>query len=276
MLRRKTRVLVTHQLHLLPSLDRVAMVEAGSVVRCDTHERLAASGVSFASLIHVEASASGGGGGGEEEAPPDEAEAWEYLATAVRDAAGGGPAGAAGVPGGGSGGGDGGQASAAGKVTEDEERCAARRVRQCEWQCWQCSRRYRGQVGVAVYKAYLSRMGSCGWVAFILVLQLVMQGAETGADVWLAVWTGHLADAGTGYGLSDGAYLSVYAALAVGVRAGARGGGRLRRQAKARARAGDGDCDRAELPVVPCDVQRREAAARADAELRAARDDGLL
>ena len=44
-----------------------------------------------------------------------------------------------------------------------------------------------------------------------------MQGTETAADVWLSVWTGHLADRGTGLALSDASYLAVYAAMAIGV-----------------------------------------------------------
>ena len=50
-LRFHTRVLVTHQLHFLPHVDRVIVMDKGRITHQGTYDQLCAEGVQFASLV---------------------------------------------------------------------------------------------------------------------------------------------------------------------------------------------------------------------------------
>jgi ABC-type multidrug transport system ATPase subunit len=51
MLKDKCRILATHQLHVLPRCDRIAILDKGTIIACDTFENLSATNTTFQQLI---------------------------------------------------------------------------------------------------------------------------------------------------------------------------------------------------------------------------------
>ncbi|CAI7794551.1 unnamed protein product, partial [Closterium sp. NIES-54] len=191
----RTRIMVTNQLHFLPAVDWVVMVEGGRIAEQGPYVQLKASAPKFQRLLekagaleeHGDAEVGGeggktagdavGNGGGE-----TSAEAAAAAATAGSSSGGGGGDSAAAANGdssssnqvgekGGTGKGEKGGAAGGTTLVQTEDKA-------------------QGVVSAAVVWRYVRAMGGSGVLAVLISLYVLVEAARVLASVWISVWTG--------------------------------------------------------------------------------------
>lgn len=159
----KTRILVTHQLHVLPRADRIFMMHQGKIVEQGTYDELIAAGRDFARLLAEF--------GGKEEEKKEEEE--EEEADAIEE-------------------------------SDDKKK---KKPEQKGKALMQVEERAIGSVAWGVYAEY-ARAGGGIWVIPAIILSvLACNGVNIATSLWLSYWTSNK------YGLTEGAYVGIYAAL---------------------------------------------------------------
>ncbi|KAF9413974.1 hypothetical protein BGZ94_000549 [Podila epigama] len=167
-LRGKTRVLVTHQLHVLPQVDYVICMKDGEIVESGTFQELMNNEGEFSNLMKAH-------GGIEEDKEAEEEEEEQLEAAKKQDAttaqgtdqaqasgkdkAEGGKEGAAASPG----------AKPKGLMSQEE--------------------RSTGSVDGKIYKNYMNAAGGSMLVVMMVFVLLLTQIAKVGNDLWLSWWT---------------------------------------------------------------------------------------
>lgn len=229
LLKRAARLLVTHSTHLLARADRVAVVHNGTVPFVGPYAALAAAGAAHASEEDAAAAARRGddgdgdaadghdddaaaahGGAGDRQslrslfemlqaaAQDDGAERARRAASTASDASGGALSPREGVSGGAS--------PLGGAAAAVEVEVAGRRVRSLssssmnghDWSSGaateaalqQEEERATGNVDGRVYGQYLTAAGGCAWVCLLVSVMVAERVVYSGADWWLATWTG--------------------------------------------------------------------------------------
>jgi hypothetical protein len=159
----KTRILVTHQLHVLPRADRIFCMHQGKIVEQGTYDELLSHGGDFARLVDEF-------GGKEEEKKEVEDEVEE----------------------------DG---------IEEPEKEAEKKPLQKGKALMQIEERATGSVKWGVYAEY-ARAGGGIWVIPAVIMSVIAcNGVNIATSLWLSFWTSNK------YGLSEGGYVGIYAAL---------------------------------------------------------------
>ncbi|CUA66748.1 hypothetical protein RSOLAG22IIIB_00195 [Rhizoctonia solani] len=160
----KTRILVTHQLHVLPYVDEVIFMDNGRIVERGTYADLVAAGGQFSQLVAEYGVA--------EEATEQKKESEDATATARDDRAK--------------------EANApAAKLMQGDERST-------------------GAVGWDSYGNYIRAAGGLHWMPFLALLLTLSQTANVLSTLFLGFWTSNH------WGLSQGAYMGIYAGLGFG------------------------------------------------------------
>lgn len=159
MLQGRTRVLVTHQQHFLPSSDLVVVMEEGRIQHCGTYSELTAAGVSFAGLAAEST----------EETKEGDAKAPDALASPI--------GGAAGLDA---------DASELETVALPREGASPSDEPDSDSDVEDAEERYRGTVSAKVYKRYAASLGSCGFVALLLFTSVGIEVSDSLVDSWLA------------------------------------------------------------------------------------------
>ena len=161
----KTRILVTHQLHVLPRADRIFCMNQGKIVEQGTYEELITSGGDFSRLVAEF-------GGKEEEKKEEEEEAEEDAIEEPLDL----------------------------KEKEKKPEQKGKALMTVE-------ERATGSVSWGVYAEY-ARAGGGIWVIPAIILSVIAcNGVNIATSLWLSFWTSNK------YGLTEGAYVGIYAAL---------------------------------------------------------------
>lgn len=158
----KTRILVTHQLHVLPRADRIFCMYQGKIVEQGTYNELIANCGDFSRLVAEY--------GGREENNEEH-----------------------------------------GKRAEDGEPSKEKQSRpeQTGKALMQVEERAVGSVAWSVYTEY-ARAGGGVWVIPAIIFSvLCCNGVNIATSLWLSYWTSNK------YGLAEGAYVGIYAALGV-------------------------------------------------------------
>eukprot|EP00741_Cyanophora_paradoxa_P016796 tig00020941_g16221.t1 len=155
-LAKKTRVLVTNQLHFVHAADRIYVLKAGRVAEAGTYDELMAGGQAFAELMAAY------GHGKHQRGAADEGEGeGEGPEAAPGESAGTAGAEKAGEKGGGGGGEKGGAGGGAGTLVLAETKAS-------------------GRVSVRVYAGYLSAAGGAASFLLLLLLYVLGQGTMAG------------------------------------------------------------------------------------------------
>ncbi|KAJ3010103.1 hypothetical protein HKX48_007579 [Thoreauomyces humboldtii] len=178
-LKNKTRILVTHQLHVLPQVDFVICMKNGEIVESGRYQDLMnAHNGSFASLMASY--------GGIEETEDDDA-----IARGASDAI---------------------SISASEQAQDDldEETVLARIEKgitqtKTARQLMSTEEKATGSVGMGVWLAYMNAAGGKGFLISLVTLILIVQAARVGTDFWLVEWTN-----GSISSFSTGQYVGVY------------------------------------------------------------------
>jgi len=158
----KTRILVTHQLHVLPRADRIITMHQGKIVEQGTYEELIAAGGSFSRLIAEF--------GGKEEEKKEQEEEEEEDAI-------------------------------------EESKAADKKPERKGKALMQAEERAIGSVAWGVYAEY-ARAGGGIWVIPAVILSVIAcNGVNIATSLWLSYWTSNK------YGLNEGTYVGIYAAL---------------------------------------------------------------
>ena len=160
----KTRILVTHQLHVLPRADRIFCMHQGKIVEQGTYDELMSHGGDFARLVDEY--------GGKEEKKEEEEEAEE---DAIEEAS-------------------------AEKEKKPQQKGKA---------LMQIEERATGSVDWTVYAEYARAGGGLWVIPAIIVSVMCCNGVNIATSLWLSYWTSNK------YGLSEGTYVGIYAALGV-------------------------------------------------------------
>jgi ATP-binding cassette, subfamily C (CFTR/MRP), member 1 len=159
---KKTRILVTHQLHVLPRADRIFMMHQGKIVEQGTYNELISAGKSFARLIAEF--------GGEDEEEKEREEGAEEDAI---------------------------------EETKEKEKKPEQKGKAL----MQVEERAIGSVAWGVYAEY-ARAGGGIWVIPAIILSVMAcNGVNIATSLWLSYWTSNK------YGLNEGTYVGIYAAL---------------------------------------------------------------
>ncbi|KAF9120571.1 hypothetical protein BGW39_011263 [Mortierella sp. 14UC] len=162
----KTRVLVTHQLHVLPQVDYIICMKDGEIVERGTFHELMGNDGEFASLMKAH------GGIGESEHDSEEA-ADELSVDSAATASAGGEKKAAG------------EGKEDAKVEKSEKGEGGKPKKGLMSQ----EERATGSVDGTIYKTYVKAAGGKYLVPLLLLLLIVTQVAKVGNDLWLSWWT---------------------------------------------------------------------------------------
>ncbi|CAI5992008.1 unnamed protein product [Closterium sp. NIES-64] len=202
----RTRIMVTNQLHFLPAVDWVVMVEGGRIAEQGPYVQLKASAPKFQRLLekagaleeHGDAEVGGeggetagdaGSGGGETSA---EAAAAAATAGSSSSGGGGGSDSAAAANGDSRSSNRAGEKSGAGKG--EKGGAGGTTLVQTEDKA-------QGVVSAAVVWRYVRAMGGTGVLAVLISLYVLVEAARVLASVWISVWTGSVSqEEGGGHG----------------------------------------------------------------------------
>ena len=157
----KTRILVTHQLHVLPRADRIFCMHQGKIVEQGTYDELLSHGGDFARLVEEY------GGKEDEKKEEDEEDAIEESIEDVKE----------------------------------------KKPKQKENTLMQIEERATGSVEWGVYAEYARAGGGIWVIPAIIICVLWCNGVNIATSLWLSYWTSNK------YGLSEGGYVGIYAAL---------------------------------------------------------------
>jgi ATP-binding cassette, subfamily C (CFTR/MRP), member 1 len=160
----KTRILVTHQLHVLPRADRILCMHQGKIVEQGTYDELISHGGDFSRLVEEY-------GGKEEEEKEEKEEAEDDP------------------------------------IEESIEDVKEKKHKQKENVLMQVEERATGSVKWGVYAEYARAGGGIWVIPVIIIIVLCCNGVNISTSLWLSYWTSNK------YGLSEGAYVGIYAAL---------------------------------------------------------------
>ncbi|CAI5503205.1 unnamed protein product, partial [Closterium sp. Naga37s-1] len=204
----RTRIMVTNQLHFLPAVDWVVMVEGGRIAEQGPYAQLKASAPKFqrllekAGALEEHGDAEVGGEGGETAgdaagngAGETSAEAAAAAATAGSSSGGGGGGSdsAAAANGDSSSSNRAGEKSGAGKGEKGGAAGGTTLV--------QTEEKAQGVVSAAVVWRYVRAMGGTGVLAVLISLYVLVEAARVLASVWISVWTGSVSqEEGGGHG----------------------------------------------------------------------------
>jgi len=161
----KTRILVTHQLHVLPRADRIFCMDQGKIVEQGTYDELLSHGGNFARLLDQF-------GGKEEEKKEEEEEAEE---DAIEE--------------------------------PTKEGVKQKKPEQKSKALMQVEERATGSVKWGVYAEYARAGGGIWVIPAIIISVMCCNGVNIATSLWLSYWTSNK------YGLTEGAYVGIYAAL---------------------------------------------------------------
>ncbi|KAI8928981.1 hypothetical protein BC831DRAFT_45566 [Entophlyctis helioformis] len=175
----KTRILVTHQLHFLPRVDYVVVMKDGEVAEQGTYAELMTADGEFATLMRSY------GGVDEADENDEEADSDSEEEANAKTAA---------------------DASNSKRIGE----ALAKKTGNGTRELMQTEERATGTVKTSVWTAYIKAAGGFSFIIFGLILALSQQGARTGNDIWLVIWTNNQI---SGFGLAQ--YISVYMAWGV-------------------------------------------------------------
>ncbi|KAI9034703.1 P-loop containing nucleoside triphosphate hydrolase protein [Hyaloraphidium curvatum] len=173
----KTRVLATHQIHVLPRCDRVVCIDGGRIVQQGTYAELMAERGGYLERLMVEFG--GAKEGGEEES---EGEETETRAESVGD----------------------GKIAIARKASTAPDLGSTIRDPKA---LMTAEERNAGSVKFRVYWQWIRFAGGVWFVSSVLLLLLAMQGTKVGTDTWLAQWSVNA------FGFPLATYMSVYVVL---------------------------------------------------------------
>ncbi|KAF9961648.1 hypothetical protein BGZ70_008234 [Mortierella alpina] len=183
----KTRVLVTHQLHVLPQVDYVICMKDGEIIERGTFQELMENQGEFSSLMKAH-------GGIEEndtdfEEPLDDPALDPTAAEAEKSLESGAT-----------------EEKKEGADKKDEPAGKAKGLMSQE-------ERATGSVDGSIYKSYVEAAGGKYLIPLMIALLVLTQVAKVGNDLWLSYWTSKKFDK------SDGFYMGLYAAwgLAQGI-----------------------------------------------------------
>ena len=161
----KTRILVTHQLHVLPRADRIFCMDQGKIVEQGTYDELLSHGGNFARLVDEF--------GGKEEEKHEEEE------SAVEDA-----------------------------IEEPTKPDAKeKKPEQKSKALMQVEERATGSVKWGVYAEYARAGGGIWVIPAVIISVMCCNGVNIATSLWLSYWTSNK------YGLEEGTYVGIYAAL---------------------------------------------------------------
>ncbi|TPX60041.1 hypothetical protein PhCBS80983_g02066 [Powellomyces hirtus] len=172
----KTRILVTHQLHVLPQVDFVICMKGGEIVESGRYQDLmSAHDGEFANLMKSY--------GGIEETTDDEDAIDEGAKTSALLQA---------------------------QKDEDEEVVLSRiekAIKQTKTarQLMSTEEKATGAVGTGIWLAYMNAAGGRSFAIYLLLLMILVQASRVGTDFWLVEWTNYRID-----GFSNGQYVGVY------------------------------------------------------------------
>ncbi|KAH6909905.1 ATP-dependent bile acid permease [Coprinopsis sp. MPI-PUGE-AT-0042] len=179
-LAKRTRVLVTHSLHVLDKLDYIYVMDHGEIIEHGTYEDLMANSVVFSRIVDEYGNA--------ESDSDDEEEGGEAsrktARRALRDMVKVEPV------------------SEEGQATKAEEKVKTTAA------LMQQEEREQGSVNWKVYSTYMKAAGGLYWGPFLLMLLTLNQAASVGNTLFLGFWT-----AGSVPGFKQGHYMAVYAGL---------------------------------------------------------------
>ena len=161
----KTRILVTHQLHVLPRADRIFCMHQGKIVEQGTYDELISHGGDFSRLVEEY--------GGKEEKKGEKDETEEDP------------------------------------IEESIEDVKEKKPKQKENVLMQVEERATGSVKWSVYAEYARAGGGIWVIPVIIIIVLCCNGVNISTSLWLSYWTSNK------YGLSEGTYVGIYAALGV-------------------------------------------------------------
>ncbi|KIJ49226.1 hypothetical protein M422DRAFT_225864 [Sphaerobolus stellatus SS14] len=176
----KTRILVTHALHVLQHTDYVYVMDAGKIVEEGTYHDLIANGAAFSRLVEEFGSQE------EEEVQKADEESREASKELDKEVS---------------------QALALPSSNADPKAKAAVAKGPA---LMQQEERNVGQVEWVTYAKYLKAAGTIVWAPVLLGLLTLSQGSQVGNNLFLGFWT-----AGSIPGFKQGQYIAVYAALGV-------------------------------------------------------------
>ncbi|GJP74244.1 hypothetical protein CLOP_g4860 [Closterium sp. NIES-67] len=199
----RTRIMVTNQLHFLPAVDWVVMVENGRIAEQGPYDQLRSSAPKFQRLLekagaledHGEGEV---GGGGDEKAGDVGSSGSETNAEAAAAAATAGSTSSSSADG---------ATAAAGGSSEGKKGGAVGGVK-AGTKLVQTEERERGVVSPAVVWRYVRAMGGPSILAVLISLYVLVEAARVLASVWISIWTGSVSKEGEGGG--SGASSSVY------------------------------------------------------------------
>ncbi|KAK5808060.1 P-loop containing nucleoside triphosphate hydrolase protein [Linnemannia elongata] len=157
----KTRVLVTHQLHVLPQVDYVICMKDGEIVERGTFHELMVNDGEFASLMKAH-----GGIEESEEVADDNSVDSAVTTTGAEKVAGGVSEDGNGE-----------------KTDEKKEGGKAKKGLMSQ------EERATGSVDGTIYKTYVNAAGGKFLVPLLLFLLIITQVAKVGNDLWLSWWT---------------------------------------------------------------------------------------
>ncbi|KAG0351394.1 hypothetical protein BGZ54_003269 [Gamsiella multidivaricata] len=160
----KTRVLVTHQLHVLPQVDYVICMKDGEIVERGTFNELMANAGEFSSLMKAH--------GGIEDIEPDLEEAVDEQSVDPAITAGAEKA----LEGGS------GEKKDVGEKEKDAKDAKPKGLMSQE-------ERATGSVSGSIYMDYVNAAGGMYLLPLLLFLLIITQVAKVGTDLWLSWWT---------------------------------------------------------------------------------------
>lgn len=205
----KTRILVTHQIHVLPGCDRIICLDNGTIVQQGTYAELMVDKEGYLNKIMTEYGGAGdadaddsseGGASSSEDATTaagESAPAGEVKGEFGKSAAAGGGSGkdkaaagkGVGAP---PGGGGSNPTTTTGKALMTVEE------------------RNAGAVKAGIYWKWIKFAGGIWFLTSVLFLLLAMQGTKVGTDTWLAQWSVNAYP-----NLTLATYMTVYVVLGI-------------------------------------------------------------
>ncbi|CAI5992640.1 unnamed protein product, partial [Closterium sp. NIES-65] len=220
----RTRIMVTNQLHFLPAVDWVVMVEGRRIAEQGPYVQLKASAPKFQRLLekagvleeHGDAEVGGEGGetaGGSETSA--EAAAAAAMSGSSSNSGGGCGGSAAAENGFSSSRNQVGEKSGAGK---GERRGAGKGEKSGAaggTTLVQVEEKVQGVVSAAVVWRYVRAMGGAGVLAVLISLYVLVEAARVLASVWISVWTGSVSQEESG-GHGSLYFVAVYSLISLG------------------------------------------------------------
>ncbi|TEB30865.1 multidrug resistance-associated ABC transporter [Coprinellus micaceus] len=183
----RTRILVTHSLHVLDKLDYIYVMEQGEIVEQGTYDDLMANSEIFSKLV-------------EEYGNSDSDIESEHAVPDIR--APGSPKLMR-------------TKSAPGKHVEDDKESVEEDLKMGpdtnNGALMQDEERVTGAVTWRIYKSYMRYAGGLYWGPWILLLLVLAQGAGVGNALFLGFWTAESIP-----GFKQGHYMAVYGSLGIG------------------------------------------------------------